>query len=101
MAFRLSDFALSRMATASACCCAAGRPGLLGQSIFATVDTHAARNSRGAAGASVSGTGGTDGGADPVGAGGRLVTGACGGVVVQLLSNPPRAREPAASAIAR
>ena len=38
------------MATASACCLAAFRFGLLGQSILATVETQAARNSRGAGG---------------------------------------------------
>jgi len=34
----------------SACCCAVLSPGLLGQSILATVATHTARNSRGAGG---------------------------------------------------
>src|SRR5471032_3046661 len=50
MAFRFSDLARSRMAIASACCFSVLRLLRLGQSILATVDTQAARNSRGAGG---------------------------------------------------
>src|SRR3954465_7835679 len=50
IAFRLSALARSRIRTASACCWAGVKLFRLGQSILATVDTHAARNSRGAAG---------------------------------------------------
>src|SRR3982751_1858939 len=50
MAFRFSARERSRMAMASACCLAIVRLLRLGQSILATVDTQAARNSRGAGG---------------------------------------------------
>src|SRR5450830_277474 len=50
IAFRFNDLARSRLAMASACCLATGKLLRLGQSILATVDTQAARNSRGAGG---------------------------------------------------
>jgi len=50
MAFRFSALARSRIASTSACCFATGRLLRLGQSMLATVDTQAARNSRGAGG---------------------------------------------------
>src|SRR5215218_8902382 len=51
MALRFRSTALSRMAFISESCWATGRPGLEGQSMLATVATHAARNSRGGGGA--------------------------------------------------
>jgi len=53
IAFRFMALARSRMAIASACCCGAFRFCRLGQSMLATVETQAARNSRGAAGGSL------------------------------------------------
>src|SRR5437899_3286906 len=46
IAFSLSAAALSRIATICRRCSAAASPGLVGQSMFPTVATHAARNSR-------------------------------------------------------
>ena len=62
MAFRFIARARSSMLSISAFCCATGRPARLGQSMLATVETQAARNSRGAAGGRS--------GALPTGAGG-------------------------------
>src|SRR5688572_12612123 len=78
IAFRFIDLARSRIAIASACCCADGRPVLLGQSILATVDTQAARNSRGAGGGFSATTSG---------AGRAATSGTTGAVVVQLLTS--------------
>ena len=87
--------ARSRMAIASACCWGADKLGLLGQSILATVDTQAARNSRGAAGAFSSTDGGTGARATGGLAGGLGVGLTTGVVVVQLATRPPSVSAPA------
>src|SRR5450830_44878 len=89
IAFRFNDLARSRIAMASACCLATGKLLRLGQSILATVDTQAARNSRGAGGGTspvMCSTGGKPGKAVMPGftSDGILV-------LVQLLSKPATA----------
>jgi hypothetical protein len=63
--FSFNLAAVSTMLRISCCCCALLKSRLLGQSIFVTVETHAARISRGAAGAAEGGcTGSTLGNVD-------------------------------------
>src|SRR5688500_18325134 len=52
IALRVSAAARARISIAARCWSAVERPGLEGQSMFPTVATHAARNSRGAGGGS-------------------------------------------------
>jgi hypothetical protein len=78
------------MAMASACCCAAFRVDLLGQSMLATVDTQAARNSCGLGGGVIDGPAGT--------APGATTAGAFGLTVVQLVT---RAAMASAAAMAK
>src|SRR5471030_2808889 len=90
MAFRFSDLARSRMTMASACCFSALRLLRLGQSIFDTVDTHTARNSRGAGGGWLLADGAAPGDAG-------VAAGIIGvsGVLLQALNNaasPPAAQ---------
>src|SRR5471030_5414 len=98
MAFRFSDLARSRMTMASACCFSTLRLLRLGQSIFDTVDTHTARNSRGAGGGCLPSADGVAPGAAGVMTG---ITGVSG-VLLQALNNaavrrPHRQPESAAS----
>ncbi|WP_181373395.1 hypothetical protein [Massilia glaciei] len=104
------------MAIASACCCGTPSPARLGQSMLATVETQAARNSRGAGGGSsdggsggggaTSGTGAGAGGGRGLGLGlgvggaGLAATGAAGWTVPQLLSKPASDSAPATPASA-
>jgi hypothetical protein len=78
MALRFSRRAASTIALISARCCTLLRPGLLGQSMLATVATHIARNSRGAGG----------GCAPVIGDGGEMLTGAFEGCDEQAASKP-------------
>src|SRR5450830_236469 len=89
IAFRFNDLARSRIAMASACCLATGKLLRLGQSILATVDTQAARNSRGAGGGTspvMCSTGGKPGKAVMPGVVSAVIL-----VLLQLLSKPATA----------